>query len=219
MGQAYKIDRINLITYKGQKKKTVKSLRCRYMAKSQIVNCMAQSQSFEYVNFRGSHFKKVNFENTVFSGCDFWGTVFNDCKFQNAKFQDCIFMASKFRNCDFSGATFSYSTIVNTNIDECHNIDISSGVFRYQTYPTIDVYPELRQALEALKDNRNLKKNKVLYISDKKYNSLNLFLLQKRFNNKLPALLMELANHSTANITTYKKLERTLNKFLKTDII
>jgi len=81
------------------------------------------------------------------------------------------------------------------------------------------VSPELKQALEALKDNRNLKKNTVLYISDKKYNSLNLFLLQKRFNNKLPNLLMELANHSTAKITTYKKLERTLNKFLKADII
>lgn len=219
MGQAYKIDRINLITYKGQKKKNVKSLRCRYMAKSQIVNCIAQSQSFEYVNFRGSHFKKVNFKNAVFIGCDFWGTTFNECKFQNAKFQDCIFMASKFKECDFSGASFSYSTFVNTNLDECHNIDISSGVFYYQTYPTIDISPELEQALEILKNNRNLKKNKLLYISDKKYNALNLFLLQKRFKKILPTLLMELTNHSTAKITTYKKLERTLNKLAKTDII
>ena len=44
MGQAYKIDRLNLITYKGRKKKVVKSLRCRYMAKSKVVNCNAQSQ-------------------------------------------------------------------------------------------------------------------------------------------------------------------------------
>ncbi len=71
MGQAYKIDRLNSITYKGKKKKVVKSLRCRYMAKSQVVNCNAQSQTFEFVNFRGSHFKKVNFKNAVFYGCDF----------------------------------------------------------------------------------------------------------------------------------------------------
>ena len=66
MGQTYKIDRLNLITYKGQKKKVVKSLRCRYMAKSQVVNCNAQSQSFEFgelllmvVIFRTQNFKTV----------------------------------------------------------------------------------------------------------------------------------------------------------------
>ena len=62
MGQAYRIDRLRIITYKGQKKKEMKSLRCRYMAKSLVVNCNAQSQSFEFVKFRGSHFKNVIFK-------------------------------------------------------------------------------------------------------------------------------------------------------------
>lgn len=42
MGQAYKIDRLNMVTHKWQKKKVMKSLRCRYIAKSQVVNCKGQ---------------------------------------------------------------------------------------------------------------------------------------------------------------------------------
>ena len=219
MGQAYRIDRLRIITYKGQKKKEMKSLRCRYMAKSLVVNCNAQSQSFEFVNFRGSHFKNVNFKNAVFCGRDFWGTTFKDCDFQNAKFQDCVFMASILRNCSFVGTAFSNSVIVNTKPPDCLSIDKCSGVLLYSTYPKCDMTIELNTALETLRDNRNLKKNKLLFISDTKYNQLNLFLLQGRYHNRLPALLLELNHHSTAKITTYKKMECELNKLLKLAIM
>lgn len=219
MGQAYRIDRLRIITYKGQKKKEMKSLRCRYMAKSLVVNCNAQSQSFEFVNFRGSHFKNVNFKNAVFCGCDFWGTTFKDCDFQNAKFQDCVFMASILRNCSFVGTAFSNSVIVNTKPPDCLSIDKCSGVLLYSTYPKCDMTIELNTALETLRDNRNLKKNKLLFISDTKYNQLDLFLLQGRYHNRLPALLLELNHHSTAKITTYKKMECELNKLLKLAIM
>ncbi len=219
MGQAYRIDRLRIITYKGQKKKEMKSLRCRYMAKSLVVNCNAQSQSFEFVNFRGSHFKNVNFKNAVFCGCDFWGTTFKDCDFQNAKFQDCVFMASILRNCSFVGTAFSNSVIVNTKPPDCLSIDKCSGVLLYSAYPKCDMTIELNTALETLRDNRNLKKNKLLFISDTKYNQLNLFLLQGRYHNRLPALLLELNHHSTAKITTYKKMECELNKLLKLAIM
>ena len=219
MGQAYRLDRLRIITYKGQKKKEMKSLRCRYMAKSLVVNCNAQSQSFEFVNFRGSHFKNVNFKNAVFCGCDFWGTTFKDCDFQNAKFQDCVFMASILRNCSFVGTAFSNSVIVNTKPPDCLSIDKCSGVLLYSTYPKCDMTIELNTALETLRDNRNLKKNKLLFISDTKYNQLNLFLLQGRYHNRLPALLLELNHHSTAKITTYKKMECELNKLLKLAIM
>ena len=219
MGQAYRIDRLRIITYKGQKKKEMKSLRCRYMAKSLVVNCNAQSQSFEFVNFRGSHFKNVNFKNAVFCGCDFWGTTFKDCDFQNAKFQDCVFMASILRNCSFVGTAFSNSVIVNTKPPDCLSIDKCSGVLLYSAYPKCDMTIELNTALETLRDNRNLKKNKLLFISDTKYNQLNLFLLQGRYHNRLPALLLELNHHSTAKITTYKQMECELNKLLKLAIM
>ena len=219
MGQAYRIDRLRIITYKGQKKKEMKSLRCRYMAKSLVVNCNAQSQSFEFVHFRGSHFKNVNLKNAVFCGCAFWGTTFKDCDFQNAKFQDCVFMASILRNCSFVGTAFSNSVIVNTKPPDCLSIDKCSGVLLYSTYPKCDMTIELNTALETLRDNRNLKKNKLLFISDTKYNQLNLFLLQGRYHNRLPALLLELNHHSTAKITTYKKMECELNKLLKLAIM
>ena len=92
-----KIDRINLITYKCQKKKVLKSVRCRYLAKSHVVNCTAKNQNLIYANFRGSIFKKVKFQNCKISGCDFWGTTFNDCDFTGAEISDCVFMACKFK--------------------------------------------------------------------------------------------------------------------------
>lgn len=83
-------------------------------------------------------------------------------------------MASKLKDCNFSGTEFSYSVIVNTNLSDCLDIDVSSGVILYSTYPKCEVTPELVASLEVLKDNRNLKKNKLLFISDSKYNHLNL---------------------------------------------
>lgn len=212
MGQAYKIDRLHLITYKGKKKKVMRSLRCRYMAKSQVVNCNAQSQTFDFVNFRGSHFKNTNFTNAVFNGCDFWGASFNNCKFQNVQIKDCVFVACRFKNCNFSNAAFSYTVIVNTNLSQCLNIDISSGTTLYSTYPKCTISEKLATVLESLKGDRNLKKNKLLFISDSKYNHLNLFLLQNKYHDKLPVLLSLLAETSTSTITTYKKLERVLHR-------
>ena len=120
---------------------------------------------------------------------------------------------------NFTGAEFSYSVIVNTNLSNCDNINTSSGVELYSTYPMCDLTQELQTALDTLKENRNLRKNKLLFVSDTKYNHLNLYLLQKRYRGKLPELLLELNNKSTANITTYKKLERVLNKLLRSVII
>lgn len=219
MGQAYKIDRLNLITYKGQKRKTIKSLYCRYMAKSQAVKCNAKSQVFIYVNFRGSHFKKIDFKKAVFKGCDFWGTTFNRCCFRETKFEDCVFVSCRFKDCDFTGAQFSRSIIVNTNLSNCENININTGIALYKTYPKCNITPELQAALNTLKSDRNLRKTKLLFISDTKYNHLNLYLLQDRFHSLLPKLLLELNKHSTSHIVTYKKLEQVLNHFTKSSII
>lgn len=209
--QAYKIDRINLVTYKCRKKKIVKSVRCRYLAKSHIVNCNAQNQSFVYANFRGAIFKKVIFQNSIINGCDFWGATFNKCDFNGAKISDCVFMACKFKNCNFTDATISYTTIVNTSLTECKNIFLSKRTKLYKEYPNCVLSEKLKSALEVLKYNKNLRIYKLLHISDKKYNKLNLFLLQQRFTDEaLPLLLMKLTERSTRNTTTYKKLERCL---------
>lgn len=216
----YKVDRINLITYKYQKKKVLRSVRCRYLAKSHVVNCTAINQSFVYTNFRGSIFKKVEFQNCKISGCDFWGTTFNDCDFTGVEISDCVFMACKFRNCNFSNAIIKYTTIVNTSLAECHNITLSGGIDVYDSYPKAVLTEELISALEYLKNNKNLRIYKLLHLSDKKYNELNLFLLQRRIPiEELPKLLAELANYSTQNITTYKRMERQLKNIAKESIV
>ena len=206
-----KIDRINLITYKCQKKKVLRSVRCRYLAKSHIVNCTAKNQNFIYANFRGSIFKKVKFQNCKILKCDFWGTTFNDCDFTGAEISNCVFMACKFKNCNFSGTTLKYTVIVNTSLAECNHIICSETTEVYNNYPKSILTEELVDALEHLKSNKKLRTYKLLYISNKKYNELNLYLLQRRFSNKvLSKLLLKLSNRSTKNITTYKKLEREL---------
>ena len=159
--QKYKIDRTNLITYKHQKPKKVKSVRCRYLAKSHIVNCTAQNQSFVYVNYRGSIFKKVNFQSCKINGCDFWGTTFTNCNFKGADISNCVFMACKFCNCDFTDAIINYTIIVNTSLTECKNISIAPTTQIYTTYPKCDLSDSLKDVL----DNRNFAFNdRVLYI-------------------------------------------------------
>lgn len=213
MSNQYKIDRLRIISYRNQKKKILKDLRCRYLAKSQLVKCNVQSKKIIYVNFRGSHFKKVSFDKAEFFGCDFWGASFNNCSFKNAKISDCVFMACRFKNCDFTGAVFIYSNIINTGLNECKGIVVSRGIKMYKQYPKGQSSPELLDALEILKENLNIRKNKLLHLSGNKLNELNLFLLQKKYSLlELPRLLIQLNSRSTKNITTYKKLELELKK-------
>lgn len=215
--QAYIIDRIKLITYKNQKKKIVNSIRCRYLAKSHFVKCNAKNQSFVYVNFRGAIFTNVQFQKSEIIGCDFWGTTFNNCDFKGANISGCVIMACKFKNCDFTNTTIVDSTIVNTSLSECKNIEQKDNIIIYKIYPKVHLSERLESTLNVLKTDRNLRKCKLLHISDKKNNDLNLFLLQQRFTDEaLPSLLKQLADISTKKITTYKSLELILEQIEKT---
>ena len=220
MKQAYRIDRINLITYRNREKKILKSCRCRYLAKSHVVKCSAKGEVFEFINFRGSIFRKVDFKNATIKGCDFWGVTFNNCNFKGASISDCVFMACKFRNCNFSNTRFNYTTIVNTALNECKDIDTSFGVRVFAEYPKCTLTEELKNSLNTVKTNKNLKKCKLLFISDTKYNELNIYLLLQRFTeSELAGLLLEVIKHSTSTITTYKKLEKQLKKAKECAII
>lgn len=213
MTQTYKIDRVNLISYKSKSKKIVRNTRCRYLAKSQLVRCLAKGTKFDFVNFRGSHFKKVSFENAIITGCDFWGTSFKNCSFKGAVISDCVFMACKFKNCNFQGAVIKYSTIVNTNIKECKEIELTKSVQVLDQYPKVEVNDVLLQTLEHLMNDKNIRKNRLLHLPGAKYNYLNLYLLQAKFSNsELSRLLSRLQEKSTMNITTYKKMEMELKK-------
>ncbi|OPG98844.1 hypothetical protein B2I21_11020 [Chryseobacterium mucoviscidosis] len=213
MSQSYKVDKIKLMSYKCKPKKVVKNIRGRYLAKSQMVRCTATAVRFEFVNFRGSHFKKVSFKNAIINGCDFWGSSFKDCSFENAVISDCVFMACKFKNCNFTGAVIKYSTVVNTSLKECKDIKLMGNVKVLNQYPKVTVDTDLLQILENLKDDKYIRKNKLLHLPGAKYNHLNLYLLQTKFSkHELPKLLLRFRDKSTRNITTYKKLELELKK-------
>lgn len=220
MKQAYILDRINLITYRGQKKKHMLSCKCRYLAKSHVVNCDSVEQTFEFVNFRGSVFTRVKFCKVVFNGCDFWGVTFKNCIFENVKISASVLMGCIFRNCTFKDTKFQYTTIVNTSLEQIDNVVFLNGVKCYNEYPRCDLSNELRKALEVVKKNKNLRKCKLLHLSGDRVNMLNIYLLLKHHSqNDLSGLLIELVNHSTKTITTYKKLDISLKGLCQSGIL
>ena len=106
-----------------------------------------------------------------------------------------------------------YTTIVNTSLDECHNVSLLDNVILYTEYPKCELTEDLINALDIMKSNKNLRKNKLLHISDTNLNGLNIFMLLQRFRvDELPRLLLEVGKQSTAAITTYKRLELQLKK-------
>ena len=219
MNQAYEIDRLYIISRRWHKRKFY-SMRNRYLAKSEIINCKAEKQMFTYLNFRGSHFARVKFLDTEFKGCDFWGTHFNKCTFRKTHFIDCVFVGCKFSDCRFEDTSTEYTTIVNTNLSGWDDIKRSNHINILYQYPAFQHSDELDKALELFKDNRIFRKYKLLYLPGNRYNCLNIYLLQKKFSvNKLPVLLQALSEKLTKSrdlkITTYKRLEQALKNLQK----
>lgn len=203
-----KIDRLKPITGKGQKKKVLRPICNRYLAKSHIVKSRANNVEFVYANFRGSIFNKVKFENCKIRGCDFSRTEISNC----------IFMACKFTNCNFSNTNINNCVIVNTSLAACRNMDsLDKTTQVYNNYLKAIMTEELKSVLNQLNDkNSYLRRYKLLHVSDKKYNELNLFLLQQHFSvQDLLILLTELQKHPTKRITTYKKLKIQFKKIKK----
>lgn len=196
-----KIDRLKLITDKGQKKKVLRPICNRYLAKSHIVKCRANNVEFVYANFRGSIFNKVKFENCKIRGCDFWGTTFNNCDFNRTEISNCIFMACKFTNCNFSNTNINNCVIVNTSLVACRNMDsLDKTTQVYNNYLKAIMTEEIKSVLNQLNDkNSYLRRYKLLHVSDKKYNELNLLLLQQYF-------------FSSRFIDTFNRITKTSNK-------
>ena len=163
------------------------------------------------MNFRGSHFKKVDFSHATISGCDFRGASFNKCNFHNAHITDSVFMGCRFTNCVFDDANVEYTTVVNTNLAGCRNIVLGKNTEVLSKYPNVDVTSELEEVLNALRNNVNIRKYKLLHLPGNKFNHLNIYLLQKKFSlEELPKLLWRIYSKSNKNVTTYKKLELAL---------
>ena len=183
-------------------------MRYRYLSKSVFASCKGDGQHYAYVNFRGAHFSKSTFKGTIFKGCDFWGTTFKKCKFADAIFQDCVFQGCKFKDCDFENAKIQYSAIVNTNTDACRGMNIEKTTIILKEYPTFEIQAQLMSSLEKLKDNRKLRITKVLWISDKKPNYLNLYLLRRKYSDtEIANYLDGLTSGEMHKLTTYLRVK------------
>ncbi len=213
-----KIDRIYLISSAG--KRRLKSMRFRYISKSIFANCKGDGETFEYINFRGSHFTKSSFKKAKFKGCDFWGTTFKKCKFSDAIFEDCVLQGCKFEDCDFTGTEIKYSAISCTNTAECKGISADTTTIILNIYPEVKISEILLETLEELKSNKDLRKTKVLWISDNKVNRLNIYLLKRKYSDEqLVGYLSQLTNKEIKSLITYGSLSFRLRKFVKQSII
>lgn len=212
------IDRLYIVSHAG--KHRIRPMKFRYLSKSILASCKGDGESFEYINFRGAHFSKCTFKNAFFKGCDFWGTTFKKCKFNNAVFQDCVFQGCKFNNGDFSSAKLQYSAIVNTNTDEYKDLVLEDTTVVLKEYPEVDFSEKMKELLEKLKENKDLRKTKVFWISDKKPNNLNLFLLLRKYSaSQIEAYLEQITNREARRLTTYGSVNFGLNKLVKRGII
>lgn len=192
----------------------------RYLSKSIFSNCKGDNNLFKYVNFRGAHFSKSSFKKTYFKGCDFWGTTFKKCKFNMAVFQDCVFQGCTFKDCDFTGANVQYSAVVNTSTEECKGLTLDKTNIFLNKYPKVECTEGFLKALEEIKAIPELQKTKVIWISDKKLNFLNLFLLRRKYSeDQIEKYIKNLTAKEIRLLTTYGSLNFGLNKFIKCCII
>ncbi len=213
-----KIDRLYIVARSG--KRTLKSMKFRYLSKSIFANCKGDNESYEYVNFRGAHFSKSSYRKAHFKGCDFWGTTFKKCKFNDTVFQDCVFQGCKFKDCDFTGAKIQYSAIVNTNTEACKGLVLDASTAFLKQYPEVECTKEFLAALENMKTDPDLRKTKVLWISDKKLNHLNLFLLRRKYSeHQIEEYLNQLTRRDIKMLTTYGSMNFRLNKLIKSRIL
>ncbi len=203
-----KIDRLTIIS----NKRCIKQMRpicCRYLAKSRVYNCKAQRIDISYANFRGSQFSDVKFEECTIWGCDFYGTIFSKCSFDQSVFTACNFVSCVFKNCSVNQSTIKDSTIVTTSV---HGSFIIQNDRIMSQFPKCEIDYDLYCALESLHGDMNLRKHKLLFLGENKYNDLTISLMQQKYGLSLSRRLFNLSNCSTRNITTIKKLENILSK-------
>ena len=79
---------------------------------------------------------------------------------------------------------------------------------------------EFLAALENMKTDPDLRKTKVLWISDKKLNHLNLFLLRRKYSeHQIEEYLNQLTRRDIKMLTTYGSMNFGLNKLIKSRIL
>ena len=135
-------------------------------------------------------------------------------------FQDCVFQGCIFKDCDFTGADVQYSAVVNTNTEECKGLILDETTIVLKEYPEVECTEGFLKALETIKAVPDLRKTKVFWISDKKPNFLNLFLLRRKYSEQqIEEYIKSLTAKEIRLLTTYGSMTFGLNKSMKRRIL
>ncbi len=206
---------LRLNSFKGNKKG--KSYRYKYFCKSRSFKANFTECEFSHVNFRGSIMTYCCFKRSKFEGVEFLGTNLRNSNFESAYFKDVVFVGALLDNCKFKSAQFNNVLFVNTNISYCKNLETDcNGITFCSQYPKVNISSNLKDVLEELKENNYITKFKVLHLSTKKYNHLNIKLLLDEFSEeKLIKGLRKAKDKINRDICTLSCLTKFLQSHLK----
>lgn len=181
MWKRRKMNRLNV--FKGKSNKQV--MQYQFYSKSRSFSAIFSNVTFKHVNFKGSIMTSCSFKNSEFIGVEFWGANFRNSNFTGARFKHCVFVGSLLKDTNFRNATFENCIFVNTNLENIKNFNPArTGIEILVSYPDLDLSENLITTVEKLRVNEHILKYKILHLTTKKLNKLNLYLLLKKFGEE-----------------------------------
>jgi hypothetical protein len=181
MWKRRKMNRLNL--FKRRSNKQV--IQYQFYSKSRSFSAIFSNVTFKHVNFKGSIMTSCSFKNSGFIGVEFWGANFRHSNFTGASFKHCVFVGSLLKDTNFRNTTFENCIFVNTNLENIKNFNpTQEGVEILVKYPDFNLSESLIKTVENLRNNEHILKYKILHLTTKKLNKLNLYLLLKKFDEE-----------------------------------
>ncbi|SEL61265.1 pentapeptide repeat-containing protein [Paenibacillus sp. OK003] len=189
----------------------------KYFCKSRSFRASFRGSEFNHVNFRGAIITSSSFKKCKFNGVEFLGTNLKKCNFEGAHFKNTIFVGALLESCKFKSATFKTVIFVNMNFDNVRSLDLSNPqITILKEYPRIVISTDLQTSLDDLIGNSFISTYKVLHLSTKKLNHLNLKILLETFSEEsLIKGLKILKEKNTKDIYTVSSLMNYLKRELR----
>lgn len=188
----------------------------QYYCKSRMFKVAFNGSSFLHVNFRGSIITYCSFKRCTFDGAEFLGTNLRKSNFEGSSFQNCVFVGTLLDGAKFKGCHFNNVVFVNTSSDKAKSFPTDThGITVFKHYPKMNVSPALAKVLDDGQGNRRIAPYKILHLTTKKYNHLNLKLLLDRYPEpELIRRLQWVISNVDRDICTLSSLKKWLRRAL-----
>ncbi|MBB6020379.1 hypothetical protein HNR77_001440 [Paenibacillus sp. JGP012] len=189
----------------------------KYSYQSNIHNLIFKDATIENVNFRASCITKCNFRNASLTGIDFISVNLKKTSFKGAKISDSVFFGCDLRGTDFTDTEFYNVYFINTNLLECKNLNLSSGIKVLYTYPRVELSNDLITVLFEISQQIHIYKFHTLHVSKKKINMWALHMLLNDYSDQqlCRGLRALLSRKNKRHFYTLYSIRRHLNSYLK----